>query len=370
MEEEENPKKYALELSAESNAEGDVDDETERDEDRESEEDDEGEEDEEALQAHNRDDDAYGILARSMEDEEVLDNTQDLTAQGNHRLETGQINEALDSYRGAVRNAKEKGEDDTSVRVNLGDAYAYSGQGLNAFRQYKKAIKTSPRKAEPHFALAELYHKYGRLQNAIVEYRKAISFAPLNAYYRYKLGDALAMADELEPAIEEMEQAVSIKPEDGFYHFWLGDLYSRAVRYEEAIREMQQATIFAPYDAYYNARLSVLYRRAENLPDAIEALNLALNISPDNAAYHCLIADFYSESHLNEEAIKHYQIAGPLDEYDQDLLERLRRFAGTHQDLEMLALEALDEDFNPEEYAFDPEEFKWEDFKEFESTEN
>jgi tetratricopeptide (TPR) repeat protein len=326
--------------------------------------------DEEAEIEDRRRNDPYGILAQSMEDEEVLENTQDYTAQGNHRLEHGQVNEALDSYREAVRNAKQKGEDDTTVRVNLGDAYAYSGQGLNAFRQYKKAIKTSPRKAEPHFALAELYHKYGRLQSAIAEYRKAIAFAPENAYYHYKFGDALALADELDEAVEEMEHAVSLKPEDGFYHFWLGDLYGKATRYDEAIREMQQATIFAPYDAYYNARLSVLYRRTDNLSDAIDALKLGLEISPDNAAYHCLIADFYSEAHLNDEAIKHYQIAGPLDEYDQNMLERLRRFAGTHQDLEMLALEALDEDFNPDDYAFDPEEFKWEDFQEFESTEN
>ena len=68
----------------------------------------------------------------------------------NEQMANGQVNEALHHYREAVRSAGASAEG-TDHRVTLGDAYAYSGQALNAFRQYRRAIKTSPRKAEPHF---------------------------------------------------------------------------------------------------------------------------------------------------------------------------------------------------------------------------
>lgn len=263
----------------------------------------------------------YGSEAGA--DEEVPLTAADRSRVADDEIASGRVNEALYHYREAVRS-----DDNTENRVRLGDAYAYSGQGLNAFRQYRRAIKTSPRKAEPHFSLAELFHRYGRLQSAIVEYRKAIQFAPANAYYRYKLGDALAQAGDLEGAISELEESSHLKPQDGFYHFWLGDLYTRAGRMDEAIREMQQATLFSPYDAYYNVRLGALYSRAGQMQNAAEAVGHAVSLVPDNAAYHCLLADLYGDLEMHNESIYHYQQAGILDDYDVEMLTRLRRLAG------------------------------------------
>ncbi len=289
-------------------------------------------------EAGNRAFDPYGVLA-SDNTEETPQTPEAQAQRGEEQMSHGQIREALDSYRQAVRAAGEDNDSGSAHRVLLGDAYAYSGQALNAFRQYRRAIKIAPRKAEPHFSLAELYQRYGRLRSAVTEYRKAITYAPTNAYYRYKLGDALAQTGDLEGAVSELEEASHLKPQDGFYHFWLGDLYSRAGRLDEAVREMQQATLFSPYDAYYNIRLGALYRRSDMLEDAAAAIRHALSISPTNGAYHCLLADIYSEMHQESHAIYHYQMAGHLDDYDLETLRRLRRLSGM-DDSAMLALDS------------------------------
>ena len=284
--------------------------------------------------------DPYATIA-SNETEEVLPTTPDGWAKrGEEQMANGQISDALTNYREAVRTSPDDGER-AENRVTLGDAYAYSGQGLNAYRQYKRAIKTAPRRAEPHFSLAELFQRYGRLQSAIGEYRKAISFAPENAYYRYKLGDALAQSGDLEGAVSELEEASHLKPQDSFYHFWLGDLYLRAARTDDAIREMQQAALFSPYDAYYNVRLGAVYRRAGLIKDAATAVRHAVKIAPDNGAYHCLLADLYSEMQMDNRSIHHYQAAGILDDYDTEMLRRLRRLSGLED--EVLALDAPDD---------------------------
>jgi tetratricopeptide (TPR) repeat protein len=285
--------------------------------------------------------DAYAVL--SAEDDETKPTAQALAELGEKRLDEGNIGEALDKYRDAVRTARKTGEDESDHRVNLGDAYAYSGQGVNAYRQYKRAIKLSPRKAEPHFSMGELYHRYGRLPNAVAEYKTALQYAPNNAWYRYRLSEALLQMGDLPAAILELEQTVQLKPQDGFYHFWLGDLYARGEHYEEAIRELQQATLFAPYDAYYNVRLGALYRRRKMYRDAALAVRQALRLAPKNAPYHCLLADLYSDLRLDEHAVHHYQAAGMLDDYDTEQLHRLRVYAGIESE-DLLALEAFELD--------------------------
>ena len=286
--------------------------------------------------------DAYAVL--SGEDDEVPKSAQALSELGEKRLDEGNIGDALDKYRGAVRASQVTGEDESDHRTNLGDAYAYSGQGLNAYRQYKRAIKLSPRKAEPHFSMGELYHRYGRLSSAVTEYRTALLYAPGNAWYRYRLSEALLQMGDMAAAIVELEETVQLKAQDSFYHFWLGDIYARAECYDEAIRELQQATLFAPYDAYYNVRLGALYRRRKMYRDAVLAVRQAIRLAPKSAPYHCLLADLYSDLKLDEHAVHHYQAAGLLDDYDTEQLHRLRVYAGIESD-DSLSLEAFKLDF-------------------------
>src|SRR6476620_2352953 len=104
--------------------------------------------------------DPYANLAYEADETDALLTAEDRALRAEDQMKNGHVGEALQGYREAVRTAADE-ESNASHRVTLGDAYAYSGQALNAYRQYRRAIKMSPRKAEPHFSLAELSQRYG-----------------------------------------------------------------------------------------------------------------------------------------------------------------------------------------------------------------
>jgi tetratricopeptide (TPR) repeat protein len=243
---------------------------------------------------------------------------------GDGHLSQGRIEQALERYRKAVV-LTENGRDAADSRAVLGDAYVYADQTVSALRQYRRAIKHSPRRAAPHFSLAELYRRYGKLQAALLEYRAAVECDPQNAFYHYRLGDALADGGYLPEAIGELETSCELASTDGFYHFWLSDLYLMVGLLHEAIREMQQAAIFSATDDYYNMRLAVLYLLSGHPTDAATSLAQALKLSPDNAIYHCLLADIYCHALGNNDlAMRHYQRAGDMDGYDREHVRRIR----------------------------------------------
>ena len=238
----------------------------------------------------------------------------------------GRIENALQSYRHALEHSSGEANG-ADKRASLGDAHVYADQSLSALREYRRAIRKSPRRAQPHFALAELYRRYGKMQAALVEYRTAIECDPKNAFYHYKLGDALADGGFVLEAISELEAAVELSPSDAFYHFWISDLYLTAARLDDAVREMQQATMFAPYDDYYNMRLGILYMLGQHTTDAAAAMHQAIRVAPGNAIYRSLLGDIFSTDADEEHeriANEHYEAAGVLDDYDVAHLKRLR----------------------------------------------
>jgi Flp pilus assembly protein TadD len=211
------------------------------------------------------------------------------TEAGDRCIETGNVESAIEHYRHAVR--MESGDPDR--RTRLGDAYAYADLSVKAAKQYRKAIKTSPRRAAPHFSL-------------------------------------LAEEGAAQQALMEMETARDLEPDNSFYHFRLGDLYARLGRRGDALVEMQQAAIFSPLDDYYNARLGMLYLEAGCAHEAVQALEQALHLAPTNPSYHCLMGNAYARLGEEQQSMLHYRLAGRLDLYDAAFVERMRGLnAGT-----------------------------------------
>jgi len=247
---------------------------------------------------------------------------------GDAHLVKGRIEIALERYRKAIT-LTEDVHAAAESRSTLGDALIYADQPVSALRQFRRAVKQSPRRAAPHFSLGEFYRRYGKMEAALIEFRRAIECDPRNAFYHFRLGDCLADAGFLVEAVAELETANELAPNEGFYHFWLSDFYLMIGRLDDAIREMQQAAMFAPYDDYYNMRLSILYLLTGAAEDAIAAIHHALALSPANTLYHHLLGDVYKFAvHDEKTAKRHYAEAGALDDYDIEHLKRLRRLTG------------------------------------------
>ncbi|MGB9586895.1 MAG: tetratricopeptide repeat protein, partial [Armatimonadota bacterium] len=202
--------------------------------------------------------------------EEEKNQPEPTTAEGNKELgdihiSKGRVHEAITRYKKAARM-----DGDPSHRTDLGDAYAYAELPINAVKQYRRAIKSHPKRPEAYFSLAEIYVRYGKWHVAAEHYAKAVELAPDNAFYRYKLAGAYIQIDDKNEAIEHLRVAVSLCPSDGFYHFELANLYADVRRDDEAVAEMEQALALCPEDDYYAARLGMLYARVGRLERAAE----------------------------------------------------------------------------------------------------
>src|SRR5256885_1537866 len=77
---------------------------------------------------------------------------------GDALIADGEFDAALKAYKAAVH----LNGSNVRGRMRLGDAYAYADDSLQAHRQYAQAIKLSPRRAEPHFSMAELLTRYSK----------------------------------------------------------------------------------------------------------------------------------------------------------------------------------------------------------------
>lgn len=253
-----------------------------------------------------------------------------LRAKADVHLKQGDVKGAIGRYRRVVDREAEAGASSDSVArayTDLADAFAYADGAVSAIRHFRRAIKLNPRKAEPHFSMAEVYRRNGRLREAVVEYRTAIEFSPRNAFYHFRLGESLGQAGFVPEAIAELEVAAVLSPADGFYHCSLSEYYLQDGRIDAAISEMQQATVFSPRDAYYNLKLGVLYLMSGLADDAAAAVGQAVSLEPRNALYRWVLGDILYELERIADADALYRRVGGLDSYDREHVRRIREMA-------------------------------------------
>src|SRR6185503_6311892 len=95
-------------------------------------------------------------------------------ARGDHLAAEGRLQEAITSYKHAIRLAGDKADHHT----RLGDAYIFAEDSGQALSHYRRALQVNPHHADTHFSLAEVYRRFGKLKGAITLYRKAVDLLP------------------------------------------------------------------------------------------------------------------------------------------------------------------------------------------------
>lgn len=243
--------------------------------------------------------------------------------EGDLLLERGRLFEAIGRYRMAT----ELDSRDPQCRTRLADAYAYADQTLQAAAEYEHALRIAPNCAEAHFGLGELFFNYGRIRAAIHYFARAVRLNPGKAWYHYRLSQAYIQAGRLEKAERALKRAIRLMP-NSFYLFKLGDLYVQMHRLEEAKRALELSCVSAPWDEYYYACLGLLRWRLKDMGGAVEALTKAASLQPGVSSYRYLLAEALASAGEEERAEEQFQQASSLDEYDKDLVRRLKAWAG------------------------------------------
>ena len=153
---------------------------------------------------------------------------------------------------------------------------------------------------------------------------RAVACAPDRAYYVYRLGEVHHLLGERAEVARLFSHAVKLAADDPFYHYKLGELHFRQGRLDEATVSYEAACRHAPADDFYHIRLAVAYARQEQHERALAIFRRAILIEPRNPAYRFLLAEQLALMGFEEYAQEQYRVAGRLDQYDQDYVQRVR----------------------------------------------
>jgi len=121
------------------------------------------------------------------------------------------------------------------AKLNEGDL----GGALEAFR---RAVAAAPTSAVAHSKLGIVYVQQRQWDAASGEFSKAIQLDPTYAPAYSNLGNVCRERGQLDQAIAHYQKAVSMDPDYWIAHQNLGIVYKQQGRVAEAVREFKTAT--------------------------------------------------------------------------------------------------------------------------------
>jgi len=239
---------------------------------------------------------------------------------GDAFYEAGLVDRAIEDYREAARLGR-----NAKWRRRVADSYFALGLPQQAYHAYKRAIRLDPKDPESHFFMGEFLRSMSRTFWAIEEFREALRLSgPDRPYYALKLGEACLAVGLMEDAVKALSLAARGKPGDSYYRFRLANALIRSGALADAVRQLEQAVRLSPCDDYYHALLAMAYKGSSRPHDALRAIRRAAEIRPKNRAYRHLVAEACQEAGLTTLSRRFRDLAGNLDEYDADYVDRLK----------------------------------------------
>jgi protein O-mannosyl-transferase len=196
----------------------------------------------EAIRLQPQDAYVYNGLAKVYLDKVGSIPAQDI-AQSQQRSELLQL--AMDSYRTAIRNDSISGQPDKKITgemiVNLGVAYAMSGNLEQALSYLDKGLEINPENANGYLNRGLIYYVTGQYEKCIKEHVSYLRINPFNADVHYEEGLCNIALGRHEAALLNFDKAISMKQSVGLYYLGRATALRNLNRREESIRDARQA---------------------------------------------------------------------------------------------------------------------------------
>uniref|UniRef100_A0A673X3U7 UDP-N-acetylglucosamine--peptide N-acetylglucosaminyltransferase 110 kDa subunit n=1 Tax=Salmo trutta TaxID=8032 RepID=A0A673X3U7_SALTR len=257
---------------------------------------------------------------------------------GNVYKERGQLQEAIEHYRHALRLKP----DFIDGYINLAAALVAAGDMEGAVQAYVSALQYNPPstksnvlacylkaiETQPNFAVAWsnlgcVFNAQGEIWLAIHHFEKAVTLDPnfLDAYIN--LGNVLKEARIFDRAVAGYLRALSLSPNHAVVHGNLACVYYEQGLIDLAIDTYRRAIELQPHfpDAYCN--LANALKEKGNVSEAEECYNTALRLCPTHADSLNNLANIKREQGNIEDAVQLYRKA----------LEVFPEFAAAHSNL-------------------------------------
>uniref|UniRef100_A0A3P8ZHF5 UDP-N-acetylglucosamine--peptide N-acetylglucosaminyltransferase 110 kDa subunit n=1 Tax=Esox lucius TaxID=8010 RepID=A0A3P8ZHF5_ESOLU len=233
---------------------------------------------------------------------------------GNVYKERGQLQEAIEHYRHALRLKP----DFIDGYINLAAALVAAGDMEGAVQAYVSALQYNPDLYCVRSDLGNLLKALGRLEEAKACYLKAIETQPNFAVAWSNLGCVFNAQGEIWLAIHHFEKvravagylrALSLSPNHAVVHGNLACVYYEQGLIDLAIDTYRRAIELQPHfpDAYCN--LANALKEKGNVSEAEECYNTALRLCPTHADSLNNLANIKREQGNIEDAVQLYRKA-------------------------------------------------------------
>jgi len=194
---------------------------------------------------------------------------------------------------------------DVAAEIDLGTAYAATGQFQKAERELTEVRRTGPHNPEVLVPLAAIDLKTNRARDAVPLLLEAAHVAPDQYKPHYLLGSAYNRTGEFQSAAKELELAAKLDPTNSDVQYQLAQAYNRLglpKQYQTAMarfgalkKESQEATE-SPEEAPSLLLEAEPLARAGKFAEAIDLVKKALSLDPGNDAFLYRLASFYYDA--------------------------------------------------------------------------
>jgi len=260
---------------------------------------------------------------------------------GNVYKERGQLQEALENYRHAVRLKP----DFIDGYINLAAALVAAGDMEGAVQAYVNALNYNPDLYCVRSDLGNLLKALGRLDEAKGCYLRAIETRPDFAVAWSNLGCVFNAQGEIWLAIHHFEKAVALDPNFLDAYINLGNVLKEARIFDRAVSAYLRALNLSPNHAVVHGNLACVYYEQGLIDLAIDTYRRAIELQPNFPDAYCNLANALKEKGLVSESEECYNTALRLSPTHADSLNNLaniKREQGYIEDATRFYLKALE----------------------------
>jgi len=260
---------------------------------------------------------------------------------GNVYKERGQLPEALENYRHAVRLKP----DFIDGYINLAAALVAANDMEQAVQAYVSALQYNPDLYCVRSDLGNLLKALGRLDEAKACYLKAIETRPDFAVAWSNLGCVFNAQGEIWLAIHHFEKAVALDPNFLDAYINLGNVLKEARIFDRAVAAYLRALNLSPNHAVVHGNLACVYYEQGLIDLAIDTYRRAIELQPNFPDAYCNLANALKEKGHVSEAEECYNTALNLCPTHADSLNNLaniKREQGHTEEATRLYLKALE----------------------------
>ena len=237
--------------------------------------------------------------------------SKDPQAQAKEALEKGNLHaasnkypEAIIEYRRAVQADPRLGE----ARLQLAQAYASTGDGINAMREYVRAADLMPDNKEAQQRAGAFMLLANQFTDAQGLAERMLKRNPNDVEAHILLANALAGLKDMEGAVATFEKAVELDPNRSTTYSELGSIHMVSGNKQAAEAAFQKAIAINPKSAGAHLSYSNFLWANGDLPKAEQEMKTALTLEPRSTTGNRAMAMYYMVTNRAQEAEPHLKV--------------------------------------------------------------